>query len=267
MKVETFYHNQTGTLTHLLIDSQSKLCVVIDPVLDFEEGQIKFDSIGKILNYINSQNLIICYSLDTHIHADHLTASFYLSKCFDVKTVISTGYLKKLQKENSLNLKAAHGYDMYVKEGDIITFGNIVIKVVETPGHTNTCISYIAGENIFCGDLMFMPDIGCGRCDFDEGNAETLFESGKKILSYPEHCKIYMGHDYPKEGMNYRSYATVKEQIKENIYFQINDKSTFKEKRELRDSTLSKPALFNESIEYNTVGILEQSVNLKTFSK
>lgn len=256
MKVQTFHHKQTGTLTHLLIDDLSSHCVLIDPVLDYEDGQIQYNFIEQILDFIAEKNLVLDYAMDTHIHADHLTANFYLNKNFNIKTVISDNYLKNITKKNYINLDSMPGYTIYVKDGDILNFGNMAIKVLATPGHTDTCVSYIVDENIFCGDLMFMPDVGCGRCDFENGDAETLFMSGNKILAFPAHYKIHIGHDYPKENENYRSFVTVKEQIEKNIYFKIIDKKIFKEKRELKDKDLALPRLFNESTTYNALGKL-----------
>lgn len=253
MKVKTFHHKNTGTLTHLLIDDLNNYCVLIDSVLDYEEGQIKTDFLEVVLMYISQHNLKLDCVLDTHLHADHLTASFYLRQNLNVQTGISHNYLASIKKNN---IMSSPGYSFYVSDGDIIKSGNMVIKVLETPGHTNTCVSYIVDENIFCGDLMFVPTIGSGRCDIGDGDSEKLFFSGNKLLSYPDYYKIYSGHDYPNDGERYKSFSTVKEQVEKNIYFQIKKKNIFIKKRALKDSSLTLPKLFKESLMYNTLGKL-----------
>lgn len=253
MNIKIFHHKPSGTLTYLVIDSSGKDCVLIDPPLDFENNTIRSEFVDGVLDYINSRKLHLNWVLDTHLHADHLTGAFYLNSHLNVKTGISIVYKDLLHlKLNNDDQEQKEQYTAYLKDGDILKAGKLSIKVIETPGHTKTCLSYVIEDCIFCGDLLLMPQVGCGRCDFDGGDPEKLFESGNKILSYPDHYKTYVGHNAQFDDDE--NVPTVKEQRETNVFFSLTDKELFIQKRNKRDQSLTLPRLFHTAIKYNFTG-------------
>ena len=255
--VQPFYHTETGTITYLVINTLEKKCVIIDPVLDYEDGLVNGNSIEHLLAHIHKSYLTVDWVLDTHVHADHLTAAFYLQEKLNCKAGISANY-KILQENNNNKQAIGNNYTTYFKDRDKIYVGNIPITIMSIPGHTPTCIAYLVEDYIFGGDLFLMPDIGCGRCDFEGGNASTMHDSARKILSLPASYKICVGHDYPKSEEKFRFISTVKEQKEKNPYFVETDKNRFIHKREERDSQLLPPALMNISIPYNLYKVINK---------
>jgi glyoxylase-like metal-dependent hydrolase (beta-lactamase superfamily II) len=251
ISIQPFHHQDTGTLTYVVSDNATRKCLIIDAVLDFSCDEIKATSFEQVTNFTTQNSLTVEWVLDTHVHADHLTAAFLAKDLLKCNTGISEEY-KNLQKEKITNQeKNKSYYTHYFKNEDKFDFGNSKFQVLSIPGHTTTCVAYIIEDNIFCGDILMMPDVGCGRCDLDGGDAFSMYDSVQKIFSFPESYKIYTCHDYPQEDRKFRYLSTVANQKKENIFFKSNDRDTFALSRKQRDSKLSPPRLLRSALTYN----------------
>lgn len=260
MQLKIFFDKPTFTFTYVIFDEITRHCAVIDSVQGFDQysGRTNTDAADLIISFIKENNLILKWILETHIHADHLTSSNYIKSKLGGKTAIGQNILKVLEywvpifnTETDTPIDASL-FDLLLKEGDKIQLGNLEIKVVETPGHTPACISYLIEDSIFVGDSIFMPHLGTARADFPGGNAETLYNSIQKILSLPDKTKIYVCHDYPKEGEKEHCMSTVKQQKEQNIMVNQNiSKKDYIQKRIARDNTLAVPKLILPSIQTN----------------
>lgn len=200
LKVQEFYDKDTATLSYIVFDGDTRDGVVIDPVLNFhsKERRISYESIESLLDFINTNNLKIHYILDTHIHADHLTGSSLLKDSLPSSRT-GIGELDELSL-NYFREKFSHfkelPYDLLLKDNDRLDAGSFNVNVITTPGHTSSCITYQIGDNLFTGDVLFLPDSGTGRCDFPGGDSKRMYDSIKnKIYSLPIHFNIYVGHD------------------------------------------------------------------------
>lgn len=250
------------TVTYVVIDFPSKKCAVIDPVTNFNlaSGVATYDSADKILKFIKDNGLECVLILDTHVHADHLTAAGYMKEKLGVKYGIGfhvTTVQETFSKVFNLNDVPTNGsqFDMLFNEGDKFEIGSIKCSVLHTPGHTPACLSYVIGDSVFCGDTIFMPDMGSARCDFPGGSATTLYNSIQKILSLPEEYKIYVGHDYAPGGRDYGWETTVKEQKEKNKHTKTGTTvDEFVAFREKRDAELGVPELLYPSIQVNMRG-------------
>ena len=198
--------------------------------------------------------------VETHIHADHLTAAPYLKNKLGGKTAIGN-YVTTVQRSfgpifNAESSFATDGrqFDHLFSDDEVFKIGNIDARVIATPGHTPACISYVIGENCFVGDTMFMPDAGTARCDFPGGNAATLYDSLQRILSLPDETKLYMCHDYGPGGRDYKWVTSVKEQREKNIHLAEKSRAEYIEIRTTRDTELSMPKLILPSVQINMRG-------------
>ena len=260
MKVKSFYDEISSTFSYVLIDDDTSKCAIIDPVLEYNQYTGNYSTINadKIITYINNNNLKCEWVLETHIHADHFTAAGYLKSKLDIKVGIGEGvksivsYWANIFNINNDIQKAEKIFDKLFCEEEIIKIGNLNIKVINTPGHTLSCISYYVEGTIFVGDTLFMPNAGTARADFPGGNATTLFKSIKKILSLPSKTKIYICHDYPKILGKHKCVSTVGMQNKNNILINSNvSLSQFVKLRTLRDSKIEPPKMIYPSIQVN----------------
>lgn len=279
MKIEVFYDSATFTLTYLVYSQKAKTGVIIDPVLNFDLASAKTttQSADKILDFIKKNDLTIKYILETHAHADHLSSGEYLkSKLAGAKTAIGEG-IKLVQETfkpvfdmDYLNCDGAE-FDLLLTDGDQLEFDDIKIKVINTPGHTPACTSFLFNETaLFTGDTIFMEDYGTGRCDFPAGSAKDLYHSiTQKIYTLSDNVKIYPGHDYQPAGRELKWESSVAIQKRENI--QLKEKTTeaeFVNFREERDKTLNQPKLIMPSVQYNIVaGKLQPEKNGKKYLK
>jgi glyoxylase-like metal-dependent hydrolase (beta-lactamase superfamily II) len=251
ISIHPFHHQDTGTLTYVVSDNATRKCLIIDAVLDFSCDEIKTTSFEKVMNFITQSFLDVEWILDTHVHADHLTAAFLAKDLLKCNTGISEGY-RNLQKEKSTDSeKTQQYYTHHFKNGDSFNFGSSNFQVLSVPGHTATCVAYIIEDNIFCGDILMMPEVGCGRCDLDGGDAFTMYDSVQKIFSFPEDYKIYTCHDYPQANEKFRCMSTIADQKKKNVFFKETDRDTFALSRKQRDAKLSPPRLIRPALTYN----------------
>lgn len=258
--IKSFFDKATWTFTYVVSDPETRVCVVIDPVLDYDpkSGRTRTQSAQQVIDYITNNQLRLEWILETHAHADHLTAAKYLQNELGGKIAIG----EKVQKVQDVfkgifNLGEefkpnGSQFDYLLKDGETISFGNLGIESIAVPGHTPACLAYKVGDAIFVGDTLFPPDVGTARCDFPGGDASTLYKSIKKILSYPDSTNLYMCHDYPPTDRQVIDKTTVREQRENNIH--IHDGVTedqFIQMRKARDATLEVPVLLLPSIQVN----------------
>lgn len=260
MKIQEFYDEPTNTLTYIVWDESSKDGVIIDSVLDYDHhsGQYSYESADKVLEFCSSENLKIHYILETHAHADHLSASVYLKEKLPGALV---GIGKNITLVQDVFKKVFHldmpvdgsQFDELFSDGQEVHAGTLSFKVIFTPGHTPACTSLYFDGAIFTGDALFMPDYGTGRCDFPKGSAEDLFKSiTEKLYTLPDDTVFYTGHDYQPGGRELRFKSTIGESKKENIRLKASTtKEEFIKFRSERDATLSAPKLLLPSIQVN----------------
>lgn len=260
MNVETFYDEKTATFTYVLFDPISKECGVIDSVADFDifSGRASTESADKVIDFINQNQLTNKWILETHVHADHITAAHYLKANVGgkigigsgIKTVLDT-WLDILETANDTPRDGSQ-FDVLFEEGDTFNIGEYEVKVWHTPGHTPACASFLVDGKVFVGDTMFAPNLGTARCDFPGGSAEQLYNTIQRFFTLPDDTVVYLGHDYPKEGSAPLSTVSIKEAKETNK--QIRPEVTLQEyveKREARDATLAVPKLLLPAIQAN----------------
>lgn len=259
--VEAFFDSKTHTVSYLVSQPGDNAAIIIDPVLDYDHASGRFDtrSAQAILASAHEKQLDIHWVLETHAHADHLSAAPFLKSqtCANVAigehiTDVQTIFAPVFDAQD-VSLTGAE-FDCLLKDGDEISAGSMTIKAMHTPGHTPACMSYIIGDTIFVGDTLFMPDYGTARTDFPGGDARTLYRSIHKLLSMPDDTRLFMCHDYlPTEGRNtYAWETTVRAQREGNIHIGNEaDVETFAAMRQSRDKSLPAPALLLPSVQVN----------------
>ena len=257
--VKAFFDPQTWTYTYVVYESKGSACIVIDSVLNYDpkSGRTKTESADEVIAFIKENRLQLEWILETHAHADHLTAAPYIQEKLGGKIAIGdhiTTVQKVFKGVFNLDDVAVDGsqFDALIKEGEPIAFGNLSFKALYVPGHTPACMAYEIGDSIFVGDTLFMPDVGTARCDFPGGSASNLYRSIQSILKYPPSTKLYMCHDYPPNGRPPEYQSTVADQKKSNIH--VHDGVTeeqFVAMRNKRDAGLEMPVLILPSIQVN----------------
>jgi glyoxylase-like metal-dependent hydrolase (beta-lactamase superfamily II) len=259
--VQPFFDRATGTASYLVSDPASGEAAIIDPVLDFEPGaaRISTASSDSILRGVRDQGLSVRYVLETHAHADHLSAADHLRRKTGAKVVIGSR-ITEVQKAFIPRFEAddviadGRAFDRLVDEGDVLTLGDLRIGVLHTPGHTPACVTYVVGDAAFVGDTLFMPDYGTARTDFPGGDPAILYRSIRKILALPDTTRLFVGHDYlPKGGRrDNRWETTVVDEKARNIHIHEGvGEAEFVELRKARDATLAEPALILPSLQVN----------------
>lgn len=260
ISTKTFFDKETATFTHIVVDIATKKTAIIDSVMNYDQysGRSSTSSADAVIEYVKSQNLIVEWILETHIHADHITASRYLKDKLGGKIGIGSKIKDVINLWvpifNSFKDTKLDGsqFDCLFDDNEIFKLGEIDVKVIHTPGHTPACSSYIIDNSIFVGDTIFMPDIGTARTDFPGGSAATLYDSVRKILNLPDDTKIYLCHDYPPEGRDVEYLTNVKEQKEKNILINQNiSKDEYVALRNKRDECKNVPKLLLPSIQAN----------------
>jgi glyoxylase-like metal-dependent hydrolase (beta-lactamase superfamily II) len=257
--VKAFFDPQTWTYTYVVYESKGSACIVIDSVLNYDpkSGRTKTDSADEVIAFIKENRLQLDWILETHAHADHLTAAPYIQEKLGGKIAIGDhittvqGVFKGVFNLDDIAVDGSQ-FDALIKEGEPIAFGNLSFKALYVPGHTPACMAYEIGDSIFVGDTLFMPDVGTARCDFPGGSASNLYRSIQSILKYPPSTKLYMCHDYPPNGRSPEYQSTVADQKKSNIH--VHDGVTeeqFVAMRNKRDAGLEMPVLILPSIQVN----------------
>ena len=259
-KIRGFFDEETSTISYVVYDVTSKKCAVIDSVLDFDfsSGTIDYHNAEKIISFIEKMKLDLEWLIETHVHADHLSASPYIQKKLGGKIGISEkisdiqNIFGKTFNAGTEFQRDGSQFDRLFKDNDEYKIGSIKCKVINTPGHTPACTAHVIGNSIFVGDTLFMPDIGSARADFPGGDARELYRSIQKILSYPDDTLIFVCHDYPPTSRKVEWVTTVGEQKKKNIHVKTSiGEDEFVKVREARDKTLNMPKLIIPSIQVN----------------
>ena len=259
-KIKGFFDKETSTISYVVYDMTSKKCAVIDSVLDFDfsSGTIDYHNAEKIISFIEKMKLDLEWLIETHVHADHLSASPYIQKKLGGKIGISEkisdiqNIFGKTFNAGTEFQRDGSQFDRLFKDNDEYKIGSIKCKVINTPGHTPACTAHVIGNSIFVGDTLFMPDLGSARADFPGGDARELYRSIQKILSYPDDTLIFVCHDYPPSSRKVEWVTTVGEQKKKNIHVKTSiGEDEFVKVREARDKTLNMPKLIIPSIQVN----------------
>lgn len=259
--VTAFFDTATYTYSYVVCDPASQACVIIDSVLDYDpaSGRTNTGSADKILAFVREQQLTVEWILETHVHADHLSAAPYLKRQLGAPIAIGAQITTVQQVFGELfNAEAQFAtdgsqFDRLLNEGDILTVGQMSVQVMHTPGHTPACLSYLIGDAAFVGDTLFMPDYGTARCDFPGGDARTLYASIQRLFELPDTTRLFMCHDYKAPGRDeYCNETTVADERKSNIHVRegisVDD---FVAMRTERDATLSMPTLILPSVQVN----------------
>ena len=259
-KIKGFFDKETSTISYVVYDMTSKKCAVIDSVLDFDfsSGTIDYHNAEKIISFIEKMKLDLEWLIETHVHADHLSASPYIQKKLGGKIGISEkisdiqNIFGKTFNAGTEFQRDGSQFDRLFKDNDEYKIGSIKCKVINTPGHTPACTAHVIGNSIFVGDTLFMPDLGSASADFPGGDARELYRSIQKILSYPDDTLIFVCHDYPPTSRKVEWVTTVGEQKKKNIHVKTSiGEDEFVKVREARDKTLNMPKLIIPSIQVN----------------
>lgn len=258
--IKAFFDPETWTYTYVVSGGKGSPCIVIDSVLNYDpkSGRTSTHSADEVIQFIQNEELKLAWILETHAHADHLTAAPYLQEKLGGKLVIGN-HIANVQSvfKGVFNLEEGFAidgsqFDHLLTDGESLDFGELSLKALYVPGHTPACMAYEIGDALFVGDTLFMPDVGTARCDFPGGNAKTLYQSIQKILSYPNETKLYMCHDYPPNGRAPEFCSTVGAEKSGNIH--VHDgigEEQFVQMRTQRDETLQMPTLILPSIQVN----------------
>ncbi|TVU69568.1 MULTISPECIES: MBL fold metallo-hydrolase [Cobetia] len=259
--VTSFFDKDSNTFTHLVCDPQSRRCAIIDPVLDFDypAGKTKTDSADALLAHIAAQSLEVEWILETHVHADHLSAAAYLKDTLGCQLAIGAR-IREVQDIFADIFAAESGFardgrqfDRLLEEGDSLAIGALECRILHTPGHTPACVSYVIGDAVFVGDTLFMPDYGTARCDFPGGDARTLYRSIHKVLALPADTRLFLCHDYSADGREgFCCETTVGEQRQHNVHVHEGiDEEAFVSMRSTRDAGLGMPRLMLPAVQVN----------------
>lgn len=259
--VTAFFDPATYTYSYVVRDPASSSCVIIDSVLDYDpaSGRTKTDSAEKIIAFVREQKLTVEWLLETHVHADHLSAAPYLKQQLGGQLAIGAHITTVQQVFGELfNVESEFAtdgsqFDRLLHEGDTLTVGELTLQVLHTPGHTPACLSYVIGDAVFVGDTLFMPDYGTARCDFPGGDARALYDSIQRLFALPDSMRMFMCHDYKApQREEYCNETTVLAERQSNIHVREGiSADEFVAMRTARDVTLSMPTLILPSVQVN----------------
>mgnify|MGYP005813250603 FL=1 len=259
--VQHFFDEPTNTFSYVVRDPDSQACAILDSVLDFDyaAGRTDVRSADEIIQYVRDNNLAVEWILETHVHADHLSAAPYLHEHLGGKTGIGAKIVDvqeifgKAFNAGTEFARDGSQFDQLFEEGDTFTIGNLEGYVLHTPGHTPACLTYVIDDAAFVGDTLFMPDYGTARCDFPGGDARTLYQSIQKVLTLPPETRIFLCHDYKAPGRDeYQHMTTVAEQREANVHVHEGiSEEEFVKMRTERDATLDMPRLILPSVQVN----------------
>ncbi len=260
-RINAFFDEPTNTVTYLVSDSDSGATAIIDPLLDFDHasGRTSTESADKLLAFVKQESLDVVWILETHAHADHVSAAQYLKSKTSGKygigrhiTEVQSAFKEIFNLDDSFVTDGSQ-FDQLFDAGDHLPLGNLSIRVIHTPGHTPACITYVVGDAAFVGDTLFMPDYGTARVDFPGGDAATLYRSIQRILELPDNTRLFMCHDYKAPGRDeFVWQSSVAEQRAKNIHVHTGvSEQEYVKFRNQRDATLSMPQLILPSIQIN----------------
>ncbi|MFO8127746.1 MBL fold metallo-hydrolase [Yoonia sp.] len=259
--VKAFFDEATNTVSYVVREPEGRACAIVDSVLDYDPaaGRTNTDSADEIIAWIKAEDLQVAWILESHVHADHLSAAPYLQEHLGGKIGIGANItivqdtFGKVFNEGTEFQRDGSQFDALFKEGDSFHIGQMRADVLHTPGHTPACLTYVIGDAAFVGDTLFMPDFGTARCDFPGGSAEDLYASIQKILALPDETRIFVGHDYKAPGRdNFAWETTVGEQKALNVHIgEGRPMEEFVAMRQERDAKLGMPRLILPSLQTN----------------
>ena len=258
--VEAFFDADTNTISYVIKDPTSNACAVIDSVMDIDyaAGRISYDHADQIIKYIEDNGLKLEWLIETHVHADHLSAAPYIQEKLGGKIGIGEHITTvqetfgKIFNEGTEFQRDGSQFDALFKDGDTYEIGNMTATAIHTPGHTPACMTHVVGDAGFVGDTLFMPDGGSARADFPGGDAGVLYESIQKVLALPDETRLFMCHDYGPNGRDIQWETSVKEEKEHNIHVGGGKtKEEFVKFRTERDAQLAMPRLIIPSLQVN----------------
>jgi glyoxylase-like metal-dependent hydrolase (beta-lactamase superfamily II) len=259
--IEAFFDLATYTYSYVVSDPSTRRCAIIDSVLDYDPaaGRTTTTSADRLIQYVKDHQLQVDWLLETHVHADHLSAAPYLKRSLGgqlaigehITTVQNT--FGKLFNAGTAFATDGRQFDRLFKDGDTFTVGTLTARAIHTPGHTPACMTYLIGDAGFVGDTLFMPDYGTARCDFPGGDAHTLYQSIRTLFSLPGETRLFMCHDYKAPGRDeFSNQTSVAEQRAHNVHVRDGiGEADFVAMRTARDATLGMPTLILPSVQVN----------------
>jgi glyoxylase-like metal-dependent hydrolase (beta-lactamase superfamily II) len=258
--VESFFDEATSTFTHVVYAGPGSDCAIIDSVLDYDpkSGRTSRISADKVIAFVRAQSLRVAWILETHAHADHLSAAPYLKRELGGKTAIGEhistvqGVFKQVfNLEDEFKIDGSQ-FDHLFADGEQFFIGALTARVMHTPGHTPACVSYVVGDAVFLGDTLFAPDVGTARCDFPGGDARALYQSVKRLLALPDDTRLFLCHDYLPSPRQVQAFSTVAAERQGNIHVHDGvDEAGFVAMRLARDKTLAMPVLILPAVQVN----------------
>jgi len=263
-QVHAFFDEPTFTVSYVVADPATKVCAIVDSVLDYDpaSGRTRKASADAIIAFVRQQSMTLDWILETHVHADHLSAAPYLKQQLGGRlgiganiTVVQNTFGKVFNAGTDFARDGSQ-FDHLFEDSEAFRIGSIDARAMHTPGHTPACMTYVIGDAAFVGDTLFMPDYGTARCDFPGGDARLLYRSIRRIFALPPETRLFMCHDYKAPGRSdYRWESTVAEERAQNIHVHDGiDEDTFVAMRRARDATLDMPRLILPSVQVNMRG-------------
>ena len=261
--VEPFYDKDTGTFSYVVYDQIGGMAVIIDPVLDYEPAGARISTVSAdaLLAFVRSKLLTVAWILETHAHADHLSAAGYLADQLQAPVAIGRGIVQVQQHFKTLFglgdefIADGSQFDRLFEDADSFNVGGLTARVIATPGHTDDSLTYVIGDAAFVGDTVFAADTGTARCDFPGGDAHRLYASIQRILALPAGPRIYLCHDYPGNRREAQALSSIDEQKQHNLHLKGGaDEASFVQMREQRDATLPVPKLILPALQVNIRG-------------
>ena len=262
-QVTAFFDPRTNTISYVVRDPGSKSCAIVDSVMDFDyaAGRISYESADKIIDFVRGEGLDVQWLIETHVHADHLSAAPYIQQKLGGKIGIGEKIVTvqntfgKVFNEGTEFQRDGSQFDRLFADGDTYEIGGMKAFAIHTPGHTPACMTHVIGDAAFVGDTLFMPDGGSARADFPGGDARTLYRSIRRVLSLPGEMRLFMCHDYGPNNREIRWETTVADERAHNIHVRDGiSEDEFVKMREARDATLDMPKLIIPSLQVNMRG-------------
>lgn len=262
-EVKGFFDPATNTISYVVKDPASTACAIVDSVMDIDyaAGRITYDHADEIIAYVRARNLSVEWLIETHVHADHLSAAPYIQRQLGGKIGIGRNITEvqdtfgKVFNEGTEFQRDGSQFDRLFDDGDTYTVGTMACIALHTPGHTPACMTHLMGDAAFVGDTLFMPDGGSARADFPGGDAGQLYDSIQKVLSLPDATRLFMCHDYGPNGRDIRWETTVADERAHNIHVGAGKtREEFVAMRTARDKTLAMPKLIIPSLQVNMRG-------------
>lgn len=258
--VRSFFDAATNTITHVVTDPATRRCAIVDPVLDFDaaSGRTSTASARAVVDYVRAERLAVDWLLETHVHADHLSAAPFLQRELGGRVAIGAG-VRAVQETFARLFDAGpeftrdgSQFDRLFADGDTFAIGELEALALHVPGHTPACLAYVVGDAVFPGDTLFMPDYGTARCDFPGGDAATLYRSIQRLLRLPAEARLFLCHDYKAPGRDEFAWETTIGAERENVHVRAGtDEAAFVAMRTARDAKLSVPKLLLPSVQVN----------------